>query len=44
MTVSIFSDEELTNLAMESPQIGHIRSDARRLRIALEQSLRDLAG
>jgi hypothetical protein len=44
MTVSLYSEEELINLAIESPQICHLRSDARRLQTALEQSLRDLAG
>ncbi|KAJ6020128.1 Dynamin [Penicillium canescens] len=44
MTVSLYSEEELINLAIESPQICHLRSDARRLQAALEQSLRDLAG
>ncbi|KAJ5919650.1 Dynamin [Penicillium verhagenii] len=44
MTVSFYSEEELTALAIESPQIGHLRSDARQLQAALEQSLRDLAG
>ncbi|KAJ6118957.1 Dynamin [Penicillium samsonianum] len=44
MTVSFYSEEELINLAVESTQIGHLRSEARRLQAALEQSLRDLAG
>lgn len=44
MTVSYYSEEELINLAVESTQIGHLRSEARRLQAALEQSLRDLAG
>ncbi|KAJ6102633.1 Dynamin [Penicillium sp. IBT 16267x] len=43
MTVSLYSEEELISLAIESPQICHIRSDARRLQAALEQSIRDLA-
>lgn len=44
VTVSFYSEEELINLAAESPHIGHLRSEARRLQDALEQSLRDLAG
>ncbi|KAJ6132636.1 Dynamin [Penicillium samsonianum] len=44
ITVSSYSEEELINLAVESPQIGHLRSEARQLQAALEQSLRDLAG
>ena len=44
MTVSLYSEEELISLAIESPQICHLRSDARQLQAALEQSLRDLAG
>lgn len=44
MTVSCYSEEELVSLAAESPQVGHLRSEARQLQAALEQSLRDLAG
>ncbi|CAI7613136.1 unnamed protein product [Penicillium pancosmium] len=44
MTVSLYSEGELINLAIESPESCHIRSDAHRLQAALEQSLRDLAG
>ncbi|KAJ5210048.1 Dynamin [Penicillium cf. griseofulvum] len=44
VTVSSYSEEELINLAVESTQVGHLRSEARRLQAALEQSLRDLAG
>lgn len=39
----MYSEEELINLAVESTQIGHLRSEARRLQVALEQSLRGLA-
>lgn len=41
MIVSFYT-EELINLAVESTQIGHLRSEARRLQVALEESLRDL--
>jgi hypothetical protein len=44
MTISLYSEEELINLAVKFPQIGHIRSDARRLKAALEQSPCDIAG
>ncbi|OQE73290.1 hypothetical protein PENNAL_c0090G08951 [Penicillium nalgiovense] len=43
MIVSFYTEEELINLAVESTQIGHLRSEARRLQVALEESLRDLA-
>lgn len=42
MTVSYYSEEQLIGLAAESPQVGYLRSKARQLQAALEQSLRDL--
>lgn len=41
-TVSIYSDQDLLHLAIESPEIGDCRAEALQLQDALEQSLHDL--
>lgn len=40
--VSSYSDEDLYRLATETPQVSNRRLEARQLREALEESLRDL--